>query len=107
MKKRTLKLVLGLMGIGVLAVTGAIVGVIPYAINNNNDNLNNNKQQNTQIANEIAGYINNPIQIQSDLTANEALLANNQSEVKNLILQTIENDLDNKKLRLVKIFIQV
>ena len=97
MKKRKLKFVLALVGIGILAVTGAIVGVIAYAINNNNDNLNNNKQQNTKIANQIAGYINNPIKIQSNLTANEALLANNQSEIKYLILQTIKSDLDNKK----------
>ena len=97
MKKRKLKFVLALVGIGILAVTGSIVGVIAYAINNNNENLNNNKQQNAKIANQIAGYINNPIKIQSNLTSNEALLANNQSEVKYLILQTIKSDLDNKK----------
>ena len=97
MKKRKLKFVLALVGIGILAVTGSIVGVIAYALNNNNENLNNNKQQNTKIANQIAGYINNPIKIQSNLTSNEALLANNQSEVKYLILQTIKSDLDNKK----------
>ena len=86
--KKKLKLISVLTILGALTVVGASGACIGYFINDkknakqsNNNLLSNQPSSNQEIANTIASYISDPIDVNSVLTANEALLKNNVNQL--------------------------
>ncbi|MBO6073321.1 hypothetical protein J6P59_07005, partial [bacterium] len=93
--EKTKKTLIALSCISTICLAPFIISIIPqycsnYAL----------KSEQEIIANKLSELLYNPIIISSNLTASEALYANNYETVVNLILNKIKDDLANTKFNI-------